>query len=134
MPQPLGELGPFTPGRCAVCRTPIPQVEDSDPNVRKWARHLNYINHLKKYHPEYYRWSKRWTNMLYLPLIPFVILAVISANERSPALLLITAAVALTPYIPLLLYRWRSVHAFRDAWDVSGREPKGSIEYANPRS
>src|SRR6266581_533972 len=71
MPQPIGDLGPFTPRHCTVCGAPIPQVEDSNSGVRKWARHLNYMNHLKKYHLEYYKWSKRWTNSLYLPLLPF---------------------------------------------------------------
>src|SRR5690348_13797097 len=119
MPQPLGELGPFTPGHCTVCRAPIPQVEDSEPNVRKWARHLNYIEHLKKYHPEYYKWTKRWTNILYLPLIPFVILGYASAADRSTLLLSVTIAVTLTPYILLLLYRWRRVQGFRGQWNLS---------------
>ena len=120
MPQPIGDLGPFTPRHCTVCGAPIPHVEDSNSGVRKWARHLNYMDHLKKYHLKYYKWSKRWTNSLYLPLIPFVILAYISANERSPFLLLVTVAVTVIPYIPLFLYRWRSVHAFREAWNRSG--------------
>jgi hypothetical protein len=130
MPQPIGNLGPFTPGQCTVCRVLIPQVEDSDSSVRKWARHLNYMEHLEKYHPEYYKWSKRWTNTLYLPLVPFVILAYISASERSPFLLLVTAVVTAVPYIPLLLYRWRSVHGFREAWDRSGSISKEGTQYA----
>jgi hypothetical protein len=83
MPQPIGNLGPFTPEHCTVCRVLIPQVEDSKSSVRKWARHLNYMEHLKKYHPEYYKWSKRWTNTLYLPLVPFVIYWPTSQQARE---------------------------------------------------
>ena len=131
MPQPIGNLGPFTPRHCTVCGAPIPQVEDSNSGVRKWARHLNYMDHLKKYHLEYYEWSKRWTNSLYLPLIPFFILAYISEYERSQFLLLVTVAVTVTPYIPLFLYRSKSVHAFREAWNRSGGFSEQRTEYAN---
>jgi hypothetical protein len=89
------------------------------------------MDHLKKYHLEFYKWSKRWTNSLYLPLIPFVILAYISASERSPFLLLVTVVVTVTPYVPLFLYRWRSVHAFREAWNRSGSISEQRTEYAN---
>ncbi len=130
MPMPIGNLGPFTPRHCSVCRASIPQVDDPSSNVRKWARHLNYMDHLKKYHPKYYKWSKRWTNSLYLPLIPLVILAYISASQRSPLLLLVTVVVTLTPYIPLFVYRWRRVHAFREAWDRSGSITEQVTEYA----
>jgi len=78
------------------------------------------MDHLKKYHPEYYKWSKYWTSSLYLPAILFVIFAYVSATERSTFLLLVTVMVTVVPYIPLLLYRWRTVHALREAWDFSG--------------
>ncbi len=101
--SPIGNLGPFTPARCTVCRAPIPKVDDPGPGVEKWARNLNYMNHLKKSHPQYYKWSKRYTNLLYLPLIPFVILAYVSAAMKSTPLLLITVLVLGIPYLPLLI-------------------------------
>ena len=134
MPQPI-ELGPFTPGHCTVCRALIPQVEDSNPNVGKWARHLNYMKHLKKYHPEYYKWSKRWTNSLYLPLIPFIILAYFSANERSSFLLLLVTVAGLPdtlhPFVSLSLEKRPHL---REAWDLSQSGAKETIEYANSPS
>lgn len=132
--MPIGNLGPFTPGHCSVCKTPVPKVDDPNPSVRKWARHLNYMEHLKKYHPEYYSWSKRWTNILYLPLIPFVVLAYVSGAERSTFLLFVTALVTVIPYVPLLVYRWRRVHAFREAWDHSASTSEESRELAHTNS
>jgi hypothetical protein len=83
---PVGNVGPFTPSHCSVCRAPIPKVEDAGPGVEKWARNLNYMNHLNKYHPQYYKWSKRYTNGLYLPFIPFLILAFVSTTMKSGSL------------------------------------------------
>jgi len=116
----IGNLGSFTPSHCTVCRAPIPKVEDPSPSVRKWARNLNYMNHLKKYHPRYYKWSKRWTNSLYVPLIPFLILVFVSAPGRSVPLLLTAVAVFVISYVPLLIYRWKKVRAFRETWTQTG--------------
>jgi len=113
---PVGDLGPFTPSRCTVCRAPIPKVEDPGPGVEKWARNLNYMNHLKKYHPQYYKWSKRYSNTLYLPFIPFLILAFASATTKSVPLILVAVAALGVPYVPLLFYRWKKVREFREKW------------------
>ncbi len=113
---PVGDLGPFTPSRCTVCRAPIPKVEDPGPGVEKWARNLNYMNHLKKYHPLYYKWSKRYTNSLYLPFVPFLILALVSATRKSVPLILVVIAALGVPYVPLLLYRMKKVGEFRETW------------------
>ncbi len=113
---PIGDLGPFTPSHCTVCGAPIPKVEDPNPGVRKWARNLNYMNHLKAYHFQYYKWSRRWTNSLYMPLIPFVVLAVLSAAGKNVSILLIAMAVLGIPYLPLLFYRWEKVRDFRETW------------------
>ena|SRR2546426_234393 len=117
---PVGDLGPFTPSHCTVCRAPIPKVEDSGPGVEKYARNLNYMNHLKKYHPQYYKWSKRYTNSQYLPIIPFLILAGVSTPSRSVPLLLVAIAALGVPYLPLSLYRWKKVREFREKWSQVG--------------
>ena len=121
------ELGPLTPGRCTVCRALIPAVEDSNPGARMWARHLNYVDHLKQYHPEYRRWSRLWTYSFYLPVISIVIIAYFSAVERSLFLVLLAAIVVVALYVPLLLIRWRSVRVFREAWILFGK-PKSRRE------
>ena len=117
---PVGDLGPFTPSRCTECRAPIPKVEDPGPGVEKWARNLNYMNHLKKYHPLYYKWSKRYTNSLYLPFVPFLILALVSATRKSVPLILVVIAALGVPYVPLLLYRMKKVGEFRETWSPVG--------------
>ncbi len=117
---PIGNIGPITPSHCTVCRAPIPKVEDAGPGVEKWARNLNYMNHLKKYHPQYYKWSKRYTNTLYLPFIPFLILALVSATVKSESLLIIAVVVLGIPYLPLLFYRWKKVREFREEWSKAG--------------
>ena len=117
---PVGDLGPFTPSHCTVCRAPIPKVEDPGPGVEKWARNLNYMNHLKNYHPQYYKWSKRYTNALYLPFIPFLILAFVSATMKSVPLILIAIAALGLPYGPLSFYRWKKVREFRAKWSQLG--------------
>jgi hypothetical protein len=120
MPMPIGDLGPFTPSHCSVCGEPIPKVDDPSSNVRRYARNLNYMKHLEKYHPEYYRWTKRWTNLLYVPILPFVILGYVSAAAKSPSLLLIAVSVFVAPYVLLLFYKWRKVREFRKTWKRIG--------------
>ena len=117
---PISNLGPFTPGHCSVCRALIPKVKDAGPGVEKWARNLNYMNHLKKYHPLYYKWSKRYTNSLYLPFVPFLILALVSTTMKSGPLLLVSIVALGVPYVPLLLYRWKKVREFREMWSQVG--------------
>jgi len=117
---PIVDLGPFTPSHCSVCRAPIPKVEDPGHGVEKWARNINYMNHLKKYHPQYYKWSKRYTNSLYLPIIPFLILLGVSASSQSVPLLLVAIAALGVPYGPLSLYRWKKVREFRERWSQEG--------------
>src|SRR2546422_11668994 len=117
---PTGNFGPRTPSRCIVCRAPIPKVDDLGPGVEKWARYLNYQNHLKKYHPQYYKWSKRWTYSLWLPIIPSFIIAYISTAIRSVSLLSIGVAVLVILYVPLFLYRWKRVRDFRETWSQEG--------------
>jgi len=117
---PVGDLGPFTPGRCTVCRAPIPKVEDAGPGVEKWARNLNYVNHLKKYHPQYYKWGKRYTNTLYLPFVPFLILGFASVMMKSIPLIVVAIAALGAPYVPLLLYRSKKVGEFREKWKQIG--------------
>jgi len=92
-----------------------------------WARHLNYVDHLKQYHPEYRRWSRLWTYSFYLPVISIVIIAYFSAVERSLFLVLLAAIVVVALYVPLLLIRWRSVRVFREAWILFGK-PKSRRE------
>jgi len=92
-----------------------------------WARHLNYVDHLKQYHPEYRRWSRLWTYSFYLPVISIVIIAYFSAVERSLFLVLLAAIVVVASYVPLLLIRWRSVRVFREAWTLFGK-PKSRRE------
>src|SRR6267143_485250 len=121
MPGPLTDYGPYTPSHCSVCGEPIPKVEDPSPTVRRYARNLNYMKHLEKYHPRYYKWSKRWTNSLYLPVIPFLPLAIVSISSKSVSLLLIALAVLGTPYVPLLFYRWKKVREFRETWSKEGQ-------------
>jgi hypothetical protein len=79
------------------------------------------MEHLKKYHPEYYKWTKRWTNSLYLPLIPFVVLLALSAPGKDVSLLLIAISVLAIPYLLLLLYRWVKVSDFRETWSQAGK-------------
>src|SRR2546427_6736894 len=110
---PTGNFGPRTPSRCIVCRAPIPKVEDPGPGVEKWARYLNYQNHLKKYHPQYYKWSKRWTYSLWLPIIPSFIIAYISTAIRSVSLLSIGVAVFLVLFLPPLLSLLEKKSEFR---------------------
>ncbi len=120
MPGGFIDLGPITPSHCTVCRAPIPKVEDPNSGVRGWARHLNYMNHLQKYHPRYYKWSKRWTYSLYLPVLPFGLLALYSTAAKSIPLLALAILVLGIPYLPLLLYRWRKVGEFRGTWSQIG--------------
>jgi hypothetical protein len=122
MVPPSIELGPFTPGRCTVCGALVPQVEDSNPVKRLWARHLNYTDHLKEYHPEYYRWSRLWTYSVYIPIISFAVLAYFTVTEGSLSLLLLTVVVTVATYVPLLVIRWRSVRVFREIWSLSETE------------
>src|SRR6266516_3146084 len=90
------------------------------PRREKVARHLNYMNHLQKYHPRYYKWSKRWTYSLYLPVLPFGLLALYSTAAKSIPLLALAILVLGIPYLPLLLYRWRKVGEFRGTWSQIG--------------
>jgi hypothetical protein len=119
MPLPI-DLGPFTPSYCTVCRAPIPKVEDPSPGVGRWARNLNYMNHLRKYHPQYYKWSKRFTNALYLPFIPFLILAFVSWTMKSVPLILVAIGALGVPYVPLLVFRWKKIREFREKWSQVG--------------
>jgi hypothetical protein len=122
MARPSIELGPFTPERCTVCGILIPQVQDSNPGARLWTRHLNYVDHLKIHHPEYYRWSRLWTYSFYLPVISIVMISYFSAIERSLFLALLAVIVAGALYCPLLFIRRRSVRVFREAWNLSETE------------
>src|SRR2546426_1060548 len=117
---PVGDLGPFTPSHCTVCRAPIPKVEDPGPGVEKWARYLNYQNHLKTYHPQYYKWSRRWANSLWLPLIPALTVAFIFTVTRNVSFLSIAVVVLVIPYVPLFLYRRKKVREFREKWSQVG--------------
>src|SRR5207237_10046792 len=114
------ELGTLMPGRCTVCRAWIPAVEDSNPGARMWARHLNYVDHLKQYHPEYRRWSRLWTYSFYLPVISIVIIAYFSAVERSLFLVLLAAIVVVAFYVPLLSILRTRVRVCRDGWILFG--------------
>jgi hypothetical protein len=87
-----------------------------------WARHLNYVDHLKIHHPEYHRWNRLWTYSFYLPVISIAMISYFSATERSLFLVLLTVIVAVALYVPLLLIRWKSVRVFREAWNLSETE------------
>ena len=78
------------------------------------------MNHLKKYHPQYYKWSKRYTNTLYLPFITFLILGFASVMMKSVPLIVVAVAALGAQYVPLLLYRSKKVGEFREKWKQIG--------------
>src|SRR2546422_9238136 len=87
----------------------------------KWTRYLNYQNHLKKYHPQYNKWSKRWTYSLWLPIIPSFITAYISTAIRSVSLLSIGVAVFPDLFFPPFLSCLYRVRDYLVAWRQAGK-------------
>lgn len=116
---------PRTPRHCPVCGTVVPKVEDPDYRLRSWARHLNYVKHLKETHSDFYAWNKKWDVVKYLPIAPSFVVFAIAVWERDASLLLVAGLLFLILLLPLYAYRRTRVRRFQDSWREGSPTPTG---------
>ena len=74
------------------------------------------MNHLKKYHAEFYKWNKLWSNLRYTGVPPFVVVLFISDYQSNLWLVLAAFVLLVAPLPVLYAWKWNRVKQFQREW------------------